>query len=732
MNATAAEGLPFIVAAIPQALRDQPRFVPWALIPNPAKPGKFSKVPQRLDNGKSWNAGFNDRVIWQSWPQVEQLDAEDRWHRFGWSFVESDTGIACIDFDHCRDRNTERTERWAYELCRRFASYTELSPSGTGLHVWVRLRTPSALLADGGKVWLTDGTRALEVFSRNGFVTLTGQVPAQRWLDVRELSGEDFDAILTGWRHQSSDHAHIERADKSDDELRASEPKVLRAALNHLPNDDMNYNEWQRIGYAVKGALGDEGFDAFDAWSQKSTKYDARETRRLFDCASPRKIGAGTIYYRAEQAGWQRPPDPFAARVESVAAERVESWPAPLDAAAYHGLAGRIIGTLEPHSESDPVAMLVHFLAGFGILCGRWAHYFVEGARHYPNLFALIVGETSKGRKGTSWSRPRQILEAVFGWPRVVSGLSSGEGLKFNVRDAVEVEHYDKKTKKTERILTDSGVGDKRLLVIESEFAGPLRVVQRDGNTLSATVRDAWDTGNLQTLTKHDPITATGAHIGICAHISVEELRAELTATDLASGFGNRFLFTCARRSKQLPFGGGDIAKLALDGFAVELAEAAHLSKSRGRVAMSPAAAELWCSVYPNLSAGSRGLFGAATARAEAQCVRLALIYALLDGAAVIELPHLKAALALWRYCEESARFVFGDALGDRVADEIFRALQQAGSDGLSRTQISQLFGRNQSAERIGAALGLLMRVNRIRRERRPTAGHPLEVWLTN
>jgi len=37
----------------------------------------------------------------------------------------------------------------------------------------------------------------------------------------------------------------------------------------------------------------------------------------------------------------------------------------------------------------------MHLLAGFGILCGRTAHYFVEGARHYPNLFALIVGETT-------------------------------------------------------------------------------------------------------------------------------------------------------------------------------------------------------------------------------------------------------------------------------------------------------------------------------------------------
>jgi hypothetical protein len=49
--------------------------------------------------------------------------------------------------------------------------------------------------------------------------------------------------------------------------------------------------------------------------------------------------------------------------------------------------------------------------------------------------------------------------------------------------------------------------------------------------------------------------------------------------------------------------------------------------------------------VYPSLSAERPGLLGAVTARAEAQCVRLALLYTLLDGKANIEVPHLDAAL---------------------------------------------------------------------------------------
>ena len=94
--------------------------------------------------------------------------------------------------------------------------------------------------------------------------------------------------------------------------------------------------------------------------------------------------------------------------------------------------------------------------------------------------------------------------------------------------------------------VTDEGVTDKRLLVVESEFASVLRVAQRQGNTLSATIREAWDSGNLRTLTKNDPMTATGAHICIVGHITADELRAELTATDTrtASPIGS-----CSSRS---------------------------------------------------------------------------------------------------------------------------------------------------------------------------------------
>ena len=123
-------------------------------------------------------------------------------------------------------------------------------------------------------------------------------------------------------------------------------------------------------------------------------------------------------------------------------------------------------------------------------------------------------------------------------------------------------------------------------------------------------------------------------------------------------------------------------------------------------------------------------MLGAVTSRAEAQCVRLALIYALLDGATNIDLPHIKAALAVWEYAEASAAHIFGASLGDPVADDIYRALRHAGREGMSRTAIRDLFGRNQSADRIGAALALLASKGRAKMEIKQSGGRPTECWI--
>ena len=230
------------------------------------------------------------------------------------------------------------------------------------------------------------------------------------------------------------------------------------------------------------------------------------------------------------------------------------SWPT-LDEAAYYGLAGDVVRTIAPESEADPVAILVQLLATAGNIVGRRCHYLVESDRHHANLYAVLVGQSSKARKGTSWGRVSAVAKvADHQWAedRRKGGLSSGEGLINEVRN--EVVKWDAKAKTWE--VVDPGVPDKRLMIVEPEFAGALAVMERHGNTLSPLLRKAWDGDKLSTMTRNNPLTATGAHISVIAHITEAELRARLTRTDTANGFANRFLFPLVKRSKELPFGG--------------------------------------------------------------------------------------------------------------------------------------------------------------------------------
>jgi len=416
--------------------------------------------------------------------------------------------------------------------------------------------------------------------------------------------------------------------------------------------------------------------------------------------------------------------------VTPTAKSKHEAAPWPVMAPeAFYGLAGKFVGLVEPHTESAPAALLLQFLTGFGNLIGRGAYAKVEADTHYCNLYGVAVGETSKGRKGTSWGQVKAPLTAVDqSWQaRVKSGLSSGEGLIIQVRDPIikEVARRIKGQTVYEDEVVDSGEQDKRLLVVESEFANVLRQIERQGNVLSAVCRDAWDSGDLATLTKNSPTRASGAHISLIGHITEGELKRYLTRTEAANGFGNRILWFCVRRSKVLPEG-GRIHEVDFAPFLKRLREAVTFATSAGKVSRDPEARTLWAQVYPELSEGKPGMVGALTSRAEAQVLRLSMIFALLDGEVFVRPQHLLPALAVWDYCEASVRYIFGQTLGDPVADTILEALKAA-PDGLTRTEVSHLFGRHETAHRIQQAIGELLQRGFIAIETIATGGRPTE-----
>jgi hypothetical protein len=392
-------------------------------------------------------------------------------------------------------------------------------------------------------------------------------------------------------------------------------------------------------------------------------------------------------------------------------------WPAPPEEVVYHELPGEIVKTIAPHTESDPVAILTPLLVAFGAAVGRGAWFQVEATRHHPNEYMCLTGDSARARKGSSWDHVRRLITTIdptLG-PRILTGLSSGEGVIWSVRDPAG---------------QDPGHSDQRLLVIEPEFASALRAASREMSTLSPTLRSGWDGRSLAILTRTAPARATSAHIAIIGHITQHELRRHTTSLELANGFMNRVLIICCRRQRLLPEGGNPdpLHNTGLDRL---LTAALKQARNAGQIRLDPSARKLWRHAYRRLAAEpSDRLVAQITARAEAHVIRLALIYALADGQRQIAVAHLTAALALQDYAARSAAWALKRATGEPLAEQIHATLL-AHPAGLTRSQISQTLNHNQPAGEIDNALNALNATGRVTVTQIPTGGRPAQLWTT-
>lgn len=417
------------------------------------------------------------------------------------------------------------------------------------------------------------------------------------------------------------------------------------------------------------------------------------------------------------------PPDESAQNGDSaIAVETVSRWPT-LDTTALSGVAGDIVTALSPFTEADKVTLLVHILSEFSCIVGRAPHIRLDGD-YSPLLFwPVVVGDTSKSRKGSGAKRIKRLYKAVdSSWTRGrhSGSLSSGEGLIYAVRD----EEFSL-NKKGEEVLTDEGIVDKRLYLVQSEFGAMLRIMAREGNSLSGHLRDAWDGETLKPMTKGNRIQATHPHIGVVGHVTQSELQRNLDSVEMANGFGNRFCWFAVKRSKYLPFA-EDPPEEIIHGLVERLHAAVTHAQDVAEIGMTEPAKDWWRQGYEELSQGTPGLAGSLLDRGEAQVRRIAALYALLDSQHDVEPKHLCAALALWEFSVASVKHIFGEKIGDRLADTILAALRVKPH---TDSEISGLFSGNVLAERLTHAKETLRSQGKIVCHAEPTGSRPKKIW---
>lgn len=397
--------------------------------------------------------------------------------------------------------------------------------------------------------------------------------------------------------------------------------------------------------------------------------------------ATPFKDVGGTATIRTRNA------------TKAVASTKKEETTRPLppvaDPAIFRGQLGRLVTAIDEgdHTEADPVGVYATLLAGSGALLGpKGPHLLIGSIRHPLLIWPMLFGSTGTGRKGESEGIARLFLAKTPGFTEIrVSGLSSGEGLIERIRDPQDED--DK-----------GGTVDKRLFCVESEFSSVMARTKRDGSTLAAVLRQAWD-GNALSVLNRTALSASSSHVAVVGHITPREFRMRLAESEMAGGTYNRFLPMYVDRAKRLPFP-EPIPTEVIDRYGDALAKVIGdaRNESAEAITLTPAARQLWSdSIYDEFTGTDDAdeVWTEFIRRAAPYCLRIAALHAALDGRMQVDRDDLLAAAALVRYSVQSAKYVLDKQSHDPRLDRIRRAVIAAGDDGMSNTEVSALFSRN-------------------------------------
>ena len=422
----------------------------------------------------------------------------------------------------------------------------------------------------------------------------------------------------------------------------------------------------------------------------------------------------------------------------------IVEWPQPITEDGMYGIAGEYVRLVEPHTEGDRNIILLSFLCYAGNLLGRNVYVRTGADRHYPNLYLCPVGTTGTGRKGSGVAAAKAFFSEgnlAPGLPHLLNGISSGEGVMVQVRDPQMRRELNRKTGKIEEFIADPGVSDKRMLISLGEFQQYIAAMRRQDSILSSVLRQAWDTGTIASPSKNNEVKVNGAHISLIGCISKEELLIETTAVDAQNGTLNRFLFAASQRSRLLPEG-GEFDSLIESSAWSDLQRQfnqniAGITGTTERLERDSDTQDEWGrntspnqGLYKQLSQPRLGLWGSVTARAAQQVIRLSLISAKINGHTRIQGQDQAAAYEIWRYCDHSARYIFGDRLNDNLSSRIMTALRDVGEGGLTRNQIHEVVHRPSSE--IQESLAWLAQTGIAYCHVKPTGGRPVETWFAS
>lgn len=304
-----ADDLPTV---IPPQLARMERWLLWRAVDDDNKPGsKPRKVPCYVGSGqkRTGTQGSPEdlaQLVTLDLAWAAYRNQHDRWAGIGFALIDEDH-VGAIDLDGCMANGKltdDLTMRRIVKALRDRGVYIEVSPSGEGLR---------AVGPTGG--FKTLGKPPYEAYCHGRFVTITGRVlfNALRWERIDPALGPMRTAHGLGPSANSQNGAREPRVNLASE--REPEPEtpenVARAqsALSSL-DSNMGYDEWMRVGAALRSTQWACAEDLFREWSaQSAEKYSDDAFDKLWHSLKPDGgITLGTLYHMAKEVSWQPSP----------------------------------------------------------------------------------------------------------------------------------------------------------------------------------------------------------------------------------------------------------------------------------------------------------------------------------------------------------------------------------------------------------------------------------------
>lgn len=388
---------------------------------------------------------------------------------------------------------------------------------------------------------------------------------------------------------------------------------------------------------------------------------------------------------------------------------------------AFYGLAGRLIGEISKHSEASKAALLFQFLIEVGNIMGDKFYKPIGGSNIYTNDFCLIIGDTSKARKGTGLKAINFFIKKVWKesfTKRIINGVSTGEGIIWSLRDPIYEIFEDKKGERKTKLI-DPGIEFKSAIFIEQEFSKLLKVGKRETNNLNEVVRDCWDREILQSLSKTQPAKATNTFISLIGHITSEEFLKNISQVDRSNGFLNRFLFCHSYRANIIsnPMNFEELASKLLCMNELYCLKGFIDDSEQTEIKLSSEGQSWWDKFYNEYGNSPDGTYAEIKARTENHLIKAAMTYALLDMSYTVEVVHLKAAKAIVDYSNDTIDYIFTkQETRENNNDKKIIDFIKTKNGKATRTEISYgPFNKKGSAEKINSTRDKLTRLGKIK-----------------